>query len=150
MVQVRLSNEYDGEQIIRFQIEMAMETEGVNLDPELVRDGVLSVYRDHNKGKYYVAVENEKVIGSLMLTPEWSDWRNCWVMWIQSVYVLPEYRGKGIFKKMYNHIIENVGKSEDVSGIRLYVDKTNINAIRVYENLGMDGEHYQLFEWMKK
>ena len=128
---------------------MAEETEGVELDYETVREGVLSVYRDYNKGRYFVATDSEEIVGSLLLTPEWSDWRNCWVMWIQSVYILPEYRKKGIFRKMYNYILEHEGKSDEVSGIRLYVDKRNENAINVYSKLGMDGDHYQLFEWMK-
>lgn len=149
MIHIRLSNEYDGDKIVDFQRAMARETEGMELDPEVVKEGVMSVYRDHQKGKYYVAVDNDEIVGSLMLTPEWSDWRNCWVMWIQSVYVVPDYRNKGVFRKMYDHIIETVGKTDEVSGIRLYVDKSNKNAIDVYRKLGMDGEHYQLFEWMK-
>jgi len=85
-----------------------------------------------------------------MLTPEWSDWRNCWVMWIQSVYILPEFREIGVFKSMYNYVLENVAMSDDVSGLRLYVDRTNLKAIQVYKKMGMDGNHYQLFEWMKQ
>jgi ribosomal protein S18 acetylase RimI-like enzyme len=150
MIQIRLSNEYDSGVIVGFQKAMAKETEGINLDSETVKEGVLSVFRDPQKGRYFVATDDDKVVGSLMLTPEWSDWRNCWVMWIQSVYILPEYRQKGIFRKMYKYILDHEGKSRDVSGIRLYVDKTNKRAISVYEKLGMNGEHYQLFEWMKK
>ncbi len=149
MVHIRLSSEHDSNTIVDFQIAMAKETEGIDLDRETVKEGVISVYRDHQKGKYYVATYNELIVGSLMLTPEWSDWRNCWVMWIQSVYILPYYRSKGIFRSMYEHIISDVAKSDEVSGIRLYVDKKNSGAISVYEKLGMDGDHYQLFEWMK-
>ena len=84
-----------------------------------------------------------------MITYEWSDWRNGNVYWIQSVYVLPEYRGKGVFKEMYLHIKLSVKETPGLSGIRLYVDKHNHRAQKVYNKIGMDGSHYQLFEWMK-
>lgn len=149
MLQIRLSNEIDYQQIVAFQLAMAKETEGIELDKQIVEEGVRSVYRDPQKGKYYVAVKNEKIVGSLMLTPEWSDWRNNWVMWIQSVYIIPEMRRKGVFKKMYDHIVESVSSNQDVAGLRLYVDTSNINAINVYTRLGMNGDHYKLFEKMK-
>ena len=83
-----------------------------------------------------------------MTTYEWSDWRNGTVLWIQSVYIDKAWRGKGIYKKMYEHIQMIVTKSDDLKGIRLYVDRTNKAAQQVYEKLGMNGEHYQVFEWM--
>jgi len=85
----------------------------------------------------------------LLITREWSDWRNNWVMWLQSVYVLPEKRGMGIFKQMYNYILAQVNDSVEVAGLRLYVDMKNIAAREVYTNLGMNGDHYQVFELMK-
>ncbi len=134
--------------IVSFQQKMAMETESLELDSNILNKGVQAVFDDPAKGTYYVAVENDNIIGSLMITYEWSDWRNGQVYWIQSVYVLPEHRGKGVYKQMYLHLKEQVEKSPDVRGLRLYVEKDNVNAQKVYSKLGMDGEHYKMFEWM--
>lgn len=149
MVRIRLANEFDAPVIADFQISMANETENIILDKITVNDGVISVFRDSQKGKYYVAADNDEVIASMLITQEWSDWRNNWVYWIQSVYVIPEKRGNGIFKLMYNHMLEIVNINPDVSGLRLYVDVSNLAARNVYEKIGMDGDHYQVFEWMK-
>ena len=149
MIQVRLSNEYDATVIAEFQIKMANETEGMELDKDTVNKGVESVFKDAKKGKYYVATENDVIVASMLITYEWSDWRNNWIFWLQSVYVLPEKRGKGIFKQMYEYIIKQVNESDKVAGLRLYVDMKNLAARKVYAKLGMDGDHYQVFEWMK-
>ena len=149
MIQVRLSNEYDKTVIAEFQIKMANETEQLELDKDTVNKGVESVFRDPQKGKYYVATENEVIIASMLITYEWSDWRNNWVFWLQSVYVLPEKRGQGIFKQMYDFILQQINENSEVAGLRLYVDKTNSDASKVYAKLGMNGDHYQVFEWMK-
>ncbi len=146
---VRKATTKDIPTIILFQQKMAWETEGIHLDPSVLTEGVKNIFQDVNRGEYYVADENETVVGSLMTTYEWSDWRNGTVLWIQSVYIDKGHRGKGIYKKMYEHIQQIVKKSPDLRGIRLYVDKTNESAQRVYEKLGMNGEHYQVFEWMK-
>jgi len=149
MIHTRLSNKYDASVITDFQIKMAKETEGLELDTNTVKNGVLSVYRDPNKGKYYVATEKDIIVASMLITREWSDWRNSCVFWLQSVYVIPEKRGKGIFKQMYHHILKQVNENNDVAGLRLYVDMKNISAREVYTKLGMNGDHYQVFEWMK-
>ena len=146
---VRKATTKDIPTIILFQQKMAWETEGIHLDPSVLTEGVKNIFQDVNRGEYYVADENETVVGSLMTTYEWSDWRNGTVLWIQSVYIDKGHRGKGIYKKMYEHIQQIVKKSPDLRGIRLYVDKTNESAQCVYEKLGMNGEHYQVFEWMK-
>lgn len=146
---VRKATTKDIPTIILFQQKMAWETEGIHLDPSVLTEGVKNIFQDVNRGEYYVADENETVVGSLMTTYEWSDWRNGTVLWIQSVYIDKGHRGKGIYKKMYEHIQQIVKKSPDLRGIRLYVDKTNKAAQHVYEKLGMNGEHYQVFEWMK-
>ncbi len=135
--------------LVEFQMAMAMETENLRLDRNLVEKGVKAVFDDVAKGKYFVALDDNKLIASLMITNEWSDWRNGNVYWIQSVYVLPEYRGKSVFKQMYLHIKDIVENVPGLSGIRLYVDKNNNRAQKVYNKIGMDGSHYQLFEWMK-
>jgi ribosomal protein S18 acetylase RimI-like enzyme len=146
---VRLATKMDTATIAEFQLAMARETENLVLDKSLLVHGIDNLVGDTAKGSYYVAEENEEVIGCLMTTYEWSDWRNGNVVWIQSVYIAKEHRGKGVYKKMYQHIQQLVTLSTDFKGIRLYVDKTNVNAQKVYQQLGMNGEHYQVFEWMK-
>lgn len=134
--------------IISFQQDMAMETEGMRLDPEVISGGVRAVFDDRSKGTYYVAMEDGKVVGSFLITPEWSDWRNSYIWWFQSVFVIPNYRRRGIFRLMYTYIHEKAMK-EDIAGLRLYVEKDNLRAIKTYQAMGMNGEHYQLFEWLK-
>jgi len=146
---VRLATINDIPSIIGFQLSMAQETENLTLDKSILRKGIENLFNDPAKGKYYVAQENDAVIGCLMTTYEWSDWRNGNVLWIQSVYVDKNHRGRSVYKKMYEHIKQLVSDSSDYRGIRLYVDKTNLNAQKVYQQLGMNGEHYQVFEWMK-
>ena len=150
MVQIRIATEENREIIAEFQIKMAAETENLVLDKETLSEGVMHVLRDPEKGKYFMAEDEGNVVASLLITFEWSDWRNKWVLWIQSVYVLPDYRKQGVFKNMYAHIKKWATDDNEVAGIRLYVDKTNRRAIDVYSKLGMNGEHYRLFEWMKE
>lgn len=133
------------EAITRFQVDMAIESEGLSLDFETTLKGVQSVLQDESKGRYVLAVIEDKPVGSLMLTREWSDWNCCWYLWIQSVYVSPEYRNNGIFKTMYNKVME-LAESEEVSQVRLYVDKYNQKAQTVYQKLGMSECHYLMYE----
>jgi len=149
MVQIRLATEEDQDVIADFQLKMALETEDLRLDEKTVREGVLGVFRDPSKGKYFVATEDKQVIASTLLTNELSDWRNQWFLWIQSVYVLPRERGRGVFRKMYETIREMVKDDASVAGLKLYVDSENESAIATYKAIGMDGEHYKLFEWYK-
>lgn len=149
MFRVRPAKIEDYQKIVEFQIRMAQESEGVDLEQDIVSAGVLSVFDDPQKGKYYVAEDNQKVIASMLTTFEWSDWRNQTVYWLQSVYILPEYRGKHIFSKMYAHIKKIVLDNDQVAGIRLYVDERNDHAKNVYNAVGMNGNHYRTFEWMK-
>ena len=146
---IRQAKETDAANIVAFQLSMAWETEQLQLHEPTVIKGVAAVFFDSSKGAYYVAETEGKVVGSLLTTFEWSDWRNGTVLWIQSVYVRPEYRKRSIFSKLYKHIQEKVASNPDLQGIRLYADKTNTAAHGVYEHLGMTAEHYQMFEWMK-
>jgi ribosomal protein S18 acetylase RimI-like enzyme len=146
---VRLAKRVDISILTEFQLAMALETENLVLDKTVLEKGIESLFKDSTKGSYYVAEESEKIIGCLMTTYEWSDWRNGNVLWIQSVYIHKRFRGKGVYKKMYEYIQQIVADSVEFRGIRLYVDKTNLNAKKVYQQLGMNGEHYQVFEWMK-
>lgn len=146
---IRQAIKTDSASIVEFQLSMALETEQLGLDEPTVVKGVAAVMADPSKGSYYVAEVNGHVVGSLLTTFEWSDWRNGTVLWIQSVYVRPEFRKRSVFSALYKHIREMVAANTELRGIRLYADKTNTSAHGVYEHLGMSAEHYQMFEWMK-
>ena len=135
----------DIDTIVRFQADMAMESEGTMLDMDRLTLGVSSAINDEQKGIYVVARANDTPIGSLMLTREWSDWNNQWYWWIQSVYVMPEYRKKGVYKAMYA-TLKDMAQENGVSQIRLYADRTNLSAQQVYQRLGMRESHYLMFE----
>jgi GNAT superfamily N-acetyltransferase len=146
---IRQANITDSASIVEFQLAMALETEQLELHKPTVVKGVAAVFADLSKGIYYVADVNGHVVGSLLTTFEWSDWRNGTVLWIQSVYVRTEFRKRSIFSRLYKFIQEQVASNPDLRGIRLYADKTNTSAHGVYEHLGMTSEHYQMYEWMK-
>jgi GNAT superfamily N-acetyltransferase len=149
MIRIREATIKDKPDIVSFQLAMARETEDLILDPNVVSLGVAAIFDDPAKGTYYVAESEGKVIASLLTTYEWSDWRNGQILWIQSVYVLKPYRGKGTFRKLYESVKSMVlSYDNDFKGIRLYVDNTNHAAQGVYEKLGMEGNHYKTFEWM--
>lgn len=150
MIQVRKAILEDKDQIAAFQISMALETENLILYPEIVNLGVEAVFRDPAKGSYYVAEVDNRVIASLLTTYEWSDWRNGNILWIQSVFVEGEFRGRGVFRMLYEYVKSTVlNEKNGYRGIRLYVDKSNVKAIEVYTKLGMTNHHYETFEWMK-
>ena len=148
-MKIRNAKEEDISTIVDFQLAMALETENLQLDKPTVEKGVNAAFHDSTKGQYFITEIDGEVGASLMTTFEWSDWRNGTVYWIQSVYVRENFRRLGIYRKMYAYIQELVKKDDSVRGIRLYVDKSNIKAQKTYQNTGMNGEHYQLFEWMK-
>ena len=137
----------DAGAIIDFQLAMALETEEVSLDRVIVTRGVNAVFGDPSRGRYFVAEAGGRVVASLLITYEWSDWRDGVVWWIQSVYVVSEVRGQRVYAGLYEHV-KSIALSEQVRGIRLYVDKRNTRAQQVYTRLGMNGEHYLVFEWM--
>jgi GNAT superfamily N-acetyltransferase len=128
---------------------MAWETEQMSLDNEIISNGVNGVFEDPSRGQYYVAEFGELVVASLLITYEWSDWRNSNVWWFQSVYVLPDYRRTGIFRKMYSFIKEEADIS-NIAGLRLYVESNNTGARKTYETLGMSSDHYTMYEWLKE
>jgi len=136
--------------IINFQIEMALESEGLKLDPQIVEKGVQKVFENPEIGNYFVFLNENQVLGCLLTQNEWSDWRNGIVLWIHSVYILPQFRKKGIFKKMYEDLKLKVEKDSGLLGLRLYVDKKNIGAQKVYKKLNMGSDHYMLYEWLKE
>ena len=135
--------------IVDFQVAMARETEDFELNRIVVSRGVEAVFEDRSLGRYFVADAGPELAGALLITPEWSDWRNGIVWWIQSVYVAPAYRRQGVYAGLYALVKRLAEAHEMVKGIRLYVDRRNTAAQEVYARLGMNGEHYQVFEWMK-
>ena len=146
---VRKATIDDASIIVSFQLAMAEETEHLILEPMIVDAGVKAVFEDPNRGNYYVAENNGEVVGSLLTTFEWSDWRNGTVLWIQSVYVLPEYRRHGIYRSMYSYLQQLVLNDNSLRGIRLYADISNTPAHLTYLKMGMNADHYQTFEWIK-
>jgi GNAT superfamily N-acetyltransferase len=149
MLKVRKAIPADAPSIIEFQQKMAWETEKIALSAETVTKGVHAVFDDHSKGEYYVAERDGKTVASLLITYEWSDWRNCNIWWFQSVYVVPEFRRQGIFREMYT-FIRNKADEQGVAGLRLYVETENKRAKNTYEALGMNSEHYTFYEWMRE
>lgn len=148
-VLIREARRDDSAAIIDFQIAMALETEEVTLDRDIVTRGVAAVFDEPSHGRYFVAEADGRVIASLLITYEWSDWRNGIVWWIQSVYTIPEFRRRGVYAALYTKIRNFVDADPSIRGIRLYVDTRNVAAQQVYARLGMEGEHYKVFEWMK-
>ncbi|MBL7222425.1 MAG: GNAT family N-acetyltransferase [Candidatus Brocadiae bacterium] len=148
-LRVRDARSDDAATIADFQIRMARESEGMALDPPTVEAGVRAVFDDPTKGRYLVAEQDGRVVGCTLTVPEWSDWRNATVLWIHSLYVVPEARRRGAFRALYVHLKRIVEQSPDLAGLRLYVDKSNRVAQQVYDAMGMTCEHYDLYEWMK-
>ena len=148
-VRVREARREDAATIIEFQLAMARETEELTLDRDILTRGVNALFDRPSLGRYFVVESDDRVIASLMITYEWSDWRNGMVWWIQSVYTVPEFRRRGIYAALYDHIRAKVEDDPNIRGIRLYVDNRNVDAQKVYARLGMEGEHYRVFEWMK-
>ena len=129
-----------------FQQTMAKETEGKTLDPKTLQQGVSEVLSNPAKGFYLLAVLSETVVGQLMITSEWSDWRNGYFWWIQSVYVKQDHRKRGVYKALNEEVLNSARLNGNVCGIRLYVDKENTAAQQVYRNLGMSESNYDMYE----
>lgn len=124
---------------------MARETEGLAPDPEVLRQGVHAVLGDSSKGGYFVAEREGGVAGALLITYEWSDWRNAAFWWIQSVYVHPDHRRAGVFTALYRHV-ERLAAVAGACGLRLYVHEHNSLARAVYAKLGMVRSEYRVME----
>ena len=142
---IRKATEADANSIIEFNIEMAMETESKALKRNEIEPGVKSLFAKPEYGFYLVAEDRGKAVASLMITFEWSDWRNGLFWWIQSVYVVPGYRRQGVYRRMYETIKQMGSAESGVCGYRLYVEKENKNAQKTYAALGMDETHYKMF-----
>ena len=145
-INVRRGVSEDLETIVRFNAAMALETEGKVLDAELLREGVAAVFQRHGLGFYYVAEFEGRVVGQLMITTEWSDWRNSHYWWIQSVYVEPEHRRLGVYRTLHNFVAAEAQAKGGVQGLKLYVDRDNKRAQNVYSSLKMNHSNYDLWE----
>lgn len=143
---VRLAHPDDADWIVDANARLAAETEGRELDRERLRAGVAAVLGDATRGVYWVAELEGRLAGGLLVTREWSDWRSGWFWWIQSVYVHAEARGKGVFRALYDTLLDEAGQRADVCGLRLYVEDENGPAQSTYEAVGMTRTSYQLFE----
>ncbi len=132
-----------------FQVTMAWESEKLRLDPVTTLRGVERIFTEPSLGHYFVVELSGEIAGCLLLQREWSDWRARMIVWIHSLYIRPEFRKKGHYRKLYEYVQARVTGDAELGGIRLYVDKSNANAIAAYEKLGMTREHYHLYEWMK-
>ena len=143
---VRRATVADAEAIAAHNAAMAVESENRTLDRERLRRGVEAVLADPAKGFYMVAEAGGAVIGQMMATLEWSDWRNGTFWWVQSVYVKPEYRRQGVYRRLYQHVLEEAKARGGVCGLRLYVSKENLSAQQVYSRLGMKRADYEMYE----
>jgi len=144
-MEIKIGTTAEARAIAQFQVDMALESEGTVLDINTLIPGVTAATEDPQKGIYLVAMEGGKPIGSLMLTKEWCDWNNSYYWWIQSVYVQPQYRRKGVYRALYAKAKE-MAKADGATQIRLYVDRTNQQGLQTYQALGMHESHYLMYE----
>jgi GNAT superfamily N-acetyltransferase len=142
---IRRAEPRDISAIAAFNVAMAWETEQLRLDSSLINAGVQGLFNQPHFGFYVVAEIDGSPVGGLMITFEWSDWRNKVFWWIQSVYVLPEWRGQGVYRSLYEGV-RSLAASSNCCGFRLYVENTNLTAQQAYRRLGMEQSHYLMFE----
>ena len=146
VMEIRIATREDIPALVEFNQAMALETEHKHLNEATLTGGVSAVFNDAGKGFYVVTDVEGTVAAGLMVTTEWSDWRNGWFWWIQSVYVRPEHRGRGLYGQMYEFVKGRATKAGNICGFRLYVEKENEKAQRVYEKLGMERTYYLMYE----
>ena len=144
---VRAAGVEDLDALVAGNVALAEETERVRLDIDTLRQGIRALLESRAPGRYWVAELDGRVVGQLLITFEWSDWRNRMVWWIQSVFVVPDARGRGVFRALYDRA-RREARAAGAGGLRLYVDTSNVRAQTVYASLGMNGDHYRVFEDM--
>jgi GNAT superfamily N-acetyltransferase len=143
---IRYATPTDEPVITRYNLALAQESEDLKLDPNTVSQGVNAVLNDTSKGLYIVAEDSGQVVGQLMITYEWSDWRNGNIWWLQSVYVRPDNRGAGVFRKLLDFVRSQAEATPHVCGIRLYVHRENQAARKTYVRLGFLATEYEIQE----
>jgi GNAT superfamily N-acetyltransferase len=146
IISIRRATLVDIDTLVHNNIAMASETEDRALPEAVVRPGVRRVLTDPGLGVYHLAFLDQTPAGQMLITFEWSDWRNGLFWWIQSVYVTPTLRGRGIYRALHEHVTRLAREDGHVCGLRLYVDRDNAAARRVYEHLGMRSTNYDLME----
>ncbi len=146
---IRKAAAEDAQVLAAFNAAMAKETEGIVLQPERIIKGVETLLQDSTLGFYLLAEENGEPIGALMITTEWSDWRNGLFWWVQSVYVKKEKRRRGVFRDLYRAVTDLAAENPEVCGFRLYVEHDNHAAQQTYQSLGLSETRYKLFEQTK-
>ena len=145
---IRPATTGDTETIVRFNIEMALESENLRLEPEKVRRGVEKPLADPSLGRYYLAHRDDEILGQIQVTLEWSDWNNAEHWWIQNVYVVPSARRQGIYRALHHHV-KNLSEAAGACRLQLYVDAENVAAQAVYKKLNMTQSNYLIFEQME-
>jgi GNAT superfamily N-acetyltransferase len=145
-IKVRQAELSDAAVIAQFNQQLAKETEDLNLEPACIRAGVAALLSDPSKGIYFVAEVEGEVVGQLMITYEWSDWRNGNIWWLQSVYVKEQFRRAGVFRALFDFLRDLAASQTDVRGLRLYMHADNIGARQAYERMGMNLTKYEVFE----
>jgi GNAT superfamily N-acetyltransferase len=148
VIHIRDAGLSDHDLIVDFSQKLATETEGKTLDPAILGRGVAMSLAEPDRLRFWVAELDGKVVGQTAITREWSDWRNGWIWWLQSVYVAVEARNHGIFRRLYQHITEAARAEPDVLGLRLYVEQENLRAQQTYRALGMEPGGYYVYEAM--
>jgi ribosomal protein S18 acetylase RimI-like enzyme len=149
-VTIRMAQERDWRILAQFNADMALETEGKRLAPEVVAAGVRALLADRQRGFYVIAELHQQLAGALMVTTEWSDWRNGEFWWIQSVYVQSRFRRRGIYRRLYEFVKAKAMQQGNVCGFRLYVERDNHVAQATYRRLGMEETVYRMFEEMNR
>jgi GNAT superfamily N-acetyltransferase len=143
---IRRADVKDTDSLVEFNLAMAQETEGKDLPPRVVTAGVRSLLASSDKGFYLVAECRGQAVGALMVTSEWSDWRDGYFLWLQSVYVRPAWRRRGVFRRLFENLTSLAEERADVCGLRLYVEQSNTVAQSTYAALGMAACNYRVFE----
>ena len=146
--EIRPATIEDTETIVQFNIEMALESENLRLEPEKVRRGVERSLSDPSMGRFYIAYQGDEILGQIRVTQEWSDWNDAEYWWIQNVYVVPSARRQGIYRALHNYV-KNLAEAAGACRLQLYVDAKNAAAQAVYKNLNMEQSNYLIFEQME-
>lgn len=146
IVSFRRATDQDINSIALFNSQLAEETEGKLLDPETIQSGVATGLRHFPEVQYFVAESADSVVGQLMFTREWSDWRNGWMLWLQSVYVQLDFRKQGVFRELLDFALQTVSVDQPSVGVRLYAERDNHAAIAIYEHLGFQDAGYRILE----
>jgi GNAT superfamily N-acetyltransferase len=145
-IEIRAATIDDAPVIVDFNCALAVETERLQLDPIILEKGVRALLADESKGRYFLAEIEGEIVGQIMHTREWSDWRNGDLWWIQSVYVRPGFRSKGVFRRLFEHLRKSAEADPDIVGLRLYVEDHNERAVAVYGRLGLKPGGYSVME----